>query len=104
MHKDYKSNIFDIEGTRVTQAKRIETLIIPIAFALALGMLEVARKEKEYKTTKSHKKQRAIGLAREDIRAFSKAFKATTLDRIPAFWQQLFSFYDFLWVNYRVPT
>jgi len=33
MHKDWKSNAFDLENTRVTDPKRIETLLIPIAFA-----------------------------------------------------------------------
>ena len=103
MHKDYKSNIYDIEGTRVTNAKRIETLIIPIALALALGMLEGVRREREQETTRAHKKQRSVGLAWEGIRAFTKAFRATTIDRIEAFWQQLFSYYNFTWINYKIP-
>jgi len=45
MHKDWKSNAFDIEGTRVTNAKRIETLLIPIALCYILCVLEGNRKE-----------------------------------------------------------
>lgn len=39
MHKDWKSNAFELEKTRVTDPKRIETLIIPIAFSYAICML-----------------------------------------------------------------
>jgi hypothetical protein len=33
MHKDWKTNAFYLENTRVTDPKRIVTLLIPIAFA-----------------------------------------------------------------------
>jgi hypothetical protein len=36
MHKDWKSNAFELEKTRVTDPKRIETTLIPIAFAYIL--------------------------------------------------------------------
>jgi hypothetical protein len=39
MHKDWKSNAFDLEKTRVTDPKRIETLLIPIAFAYVLSVI-----------------------------------------------------------------
>ena len=45
MHKDWKTNAFDLEKTRVTDPKRIETLLIPIAFAYLFCMLEGERKE-----------------------------------------------------------
>jgi len=45
MHKDWKTNAFDLEKTRVTNPKRIETLLIPIAFAYLFCMLEGERKE-----------------------------------------------------------
>ncbi|MGZ7209810.1 MAG: IS4 family transposase [Methanobacterium sp.] len=46
MHKDWKSNAFDLEKTRVTDPKRIETLLIPIAFAYLLSVLEGEKKKK----------------------------------------------------------
>ncbi len=46
MHKDWKTNAFDIENTRVTDPKRIETLLIPVAFAYLLSMLEGEKKKK----------------------------------------------------------
>ena len=40
MHKDWKSNAYEIQKTRVTDPKRIETLLIPISFAYVLCVLE----------------------------------------------------------------
>jgi hypothetical protein len=45
MFKDQKSNGFDIEGTKVTAPKRIETLLIAMALAHILCTSEGARKE-----------------------------------------------------------
>jgi hypothetical protein len=45
MHKDLKSNAFEIQKTRVTDPKRIETLIIPMAFAYVLCVLEGEKKK-----------------------------------------------------------
>ncbi len=45
MHKDWKSNAFDIENTRVTDPKRIETLLIPVAFAYVLSVMEGKKKK-----------------------------------------------------------
>ncbi len=45
MFKDQKSNGFDIEGTKVTDPKRIETLLIIMALAHILCTSEGARKE-----------------------------------------------------------
>ena len=45
MHKDWKSNAFELEKTRVTYMKRIETLLIPIAFAYVLCVFEGENKE-----------------------------------------------------------
>jgi Transposase DDE domain len=44
MHKDWKSNAFDLENTRVTDPKRIETLLIPVAFAYVLSVMEGKKK------------------------------------------------------------
>ncbi len=40
MHKDWKSNAFELEKTRITDSNRIDTLLIPIAFAYILCVLE----------------------------------------------------------------
>ena len=45
MHKDWKSNAFDLENTRVTDPKRIETLLIPVAFAYLLSVMEGKKKK-----------------------------------------------------------
>ncbi len=45
MHKDWKSNAFDLEKTRVTNPKRIETLLIPVAFAYVLSVMEGKKKK-----------------------------------------------------------
>lgn len=46
MHKDWKTNAFDLQKTRVTNPKRIETLLIPVAFAYLLSVLEGEKKKK----------------------------------------------------------
>jgi len=47
MFKDQKSNGFDIEGTKVTDPKRIETLLILMTLAHIFCTSEGARKERE---------------------------------------------------------
>lgn len=46
MHKDCKSNAFDIEKSRLTDPKRIETLLITMAFAYVLCVFEGEREVK----------------------------------------------------------
>jgi len=53
MFKDQKSNGFDIEGTKVTDPKRIETLLIVMALAHMFCTSEGARKEREGETKKN---------------------------------------------------
>lgn len=55
MHKDWKSNAFELEKTRVTDPKRIETLLIPIAFAYILCVFEGEKKKKQA-TSATHQK------------------------------------------------
>jgi len=45
IHKDWKSNAFDLEKTRAADPKRIETLLILIAFAYILYVLEGEQKK-----------------------------------------------------------
>lgn len=55
MHKDWKTNAFELEKTRVTDPKRIETLLIPIAFAYILCVLEGEKKKKQA-TSATHRR------------------------------------------------
>ena len=58
-HKDWKTNAFELEKTRVTDPKRIETLLIPIAFAYILCVLEGEKKKKQATSTTRQKAKSA---------------------------------------------
>jgi hypothetical protein len=90
MHKDWKSNAFDIEGTRVTDAKRIETLLIPMALCYIICVLEGDRKETEGETIRAHKGKRTTGLFLVGLSAFTRILRSTSLDRIQRFFYRLF--------------
>ena len=90
MHKDWKSNAFDIEGTRVTDAKRIETLLIPMALCYIICVLEGDRKETEGETIRAHKGKRTTGLFLVGLSAFTRILRSTSLDRIQRFFHRLF--------------
>jgi hypothetical protein len=90
MHKDWKSNAFDIEGTRVTDAKRIETLLIPMALCYIICVLEGDRKETEGETIHAHKGKRTTGLFLVGLSAFTRILRSTSLDRIQRFFNRLF--------------
>jgi hypothetical protein len=90
MHKDWKSNAFDIEGTRVTDAKRIETLLIPIALCYIICVLEGDRKETQGETIRAHKEKRTTGLFLVGLSAFTRILRSTSLDRIQRFFYRLF--------------
>jgi hypothetical protein len=91
MHKDWKSNAFDIEGTRVTDAKRIETLLIPIALCYIICVLEGDRKETQAETIRAHKGKRTTGLFLVGLSAFTRILRSTSLDRIQCFFHRLFT-------------
>lgn len=40
MHKDWKNNAFELEKTRVTDSKMIETFLIRVAFDYIMCVLE----------------------------------------------------------------
>ena len=90
MHKDWKSNAFDIEGTRVTDAKRIETLLIPIALCYIICVLEGDRKETQGETIRAHRGKRTTGLFLVGLSAFTRILRSTYLDRIQRFFYRLF--------------
>ena len=95
MHKDWKTNAFDIEGTRVTDAKRIETLLIPIALCYILCMLEGDRKESQGEVIHAHRQKRTTGLFLVGLSAFCRIFRATQLSHLQAFFQRTFT--GWLW-------
>jgi hypothetical protein len=74
MFKDQKSNGFDIEGTKVTDPKRIETLLIVMALAHIFCTSEGARKEREGEA----KKNAAKGVLFVRSVAFSSASKPSS--------------------------
>jgi len=95
MHKDWKTNAFDLEGTRVTDPKRIETLLIPVALCTALCVLEGDRKEKEGESLCAHKEKRTRGLFLEGLAAFTRILRTTVLARLQQFFERLFK--GWLW-------
>ena len=91
MHKDWKSNAFDLEKTRVTDPKRIETLLIPIAFAYILCVLEGEQKEQNGEVRTPPKgKTRMVGLFLSGLRTISRYIKRESLRRFKRFLLQLF--------------
>jgi hypothetical protein len=71
MFKDQKSNGFDIEGTKVTDPKRIETLLILMALAHIFCTSEGARKERDGEA----KKNAAKGALSVPLASFSSVSK-----------------------------
>lgn len=90
MHKDWKSNAFDLEKTRVTDPKRIETLLIPIAFAYILCVLEGEQKEQNGDVRIPPKgKVRMVGLFLSGLRTISKYLQRESLKQFKRFILQL---------------
>ena len=98
MHKDWKSNAFDIEGTRVTKAKRIETILIPISLCYIMCVLEGDRKETAGETIRAHKEKRTTGLFLVGLSAFTRILRSTAFDRIQRIVFSVFSI-SFSWVG-----
>ncbi len=90
MHKDWKSNAFDMENTRVTDPKRIETLLIPIAFAYIFCVLEGEQKEENGDVRTPPKgKTRMVGLFLSGLRTISYHLRNVTLKQFKRFIFQL---------------
>jgi len=91
MHKDWKSNAFDLEKTRVTDPKRIETLLIPIAFAYILCVLEGEQKEHDGEVRRPPKgKTRMVGLFLSGLRTISRYLRRAPFKQFKQFILQLF--------------
>jgi len=86
MHKDWKSNAFDLEKTRVTDPKRIETLLIPIAFAYILCVLEGEQKEQDGEVRTPPKgKKRMVGLFLSGLRTISRYLQRESFQQFKRF-------------------
>jgi len=86
MHKDWKTNAFELEKTRVNDPKRIETLLIPIAFAYILSVLEGEHKEEIGDVRKPPKgKNRMVGLFLDGIRTISIYLRRATIEKFREF-------------------
>ena len=90
MHKDWKTNAFELEKTRVTAPKRIETLLIPIAFAYILCVLDGEKKEEtgDVRTPPKGKK-RMVGLFLSGLRAISTQLIRASIGQFRRFIQNL---------------
>ncbi len=90
MHKDWKTNAFELEKTRVTDPKRIETLLIPIAFAYILCVLEGEKKEETGDVIKPPKgKKRMVGLFLSGLRTISMYIRRGTIEQFRIFIRNL---------------
>ena len=86
MHKDWKSNAFDLEKTRVTDPKRIETLLIAIAFAYILCVIGGEQKEMSGDVRKPPKgKIRMVGLFLNGLRAISRYLRRANIKQFKQF-------------------
>jgi hypothetical protein len=86
MHKDWKSNAFDLEKTRVTDPKRIETLLIPIAFAYILCVIEGEQKEQNGEVRTPPKgKTRMTSLFLSGLRTISKYLQRASFKQFKQF-------------------
>ena len=90
MHKDWKTNAFDLEKTRVTDPKRIETLLIPIAFSYILCVLEGDKKEETGDVIKPPRgKKRMVGLFLSGWRAISTNLRRANIKQFRIFIRSL---------------
>lgn len=98
MHKDWKSNAFDLEKTRVTDPKRIETLLIPIAFAYILCVLEGEQKEQNGDIRTPPKgKARMVSLFLSGLRTISRYLRRAPLKQFKQFILQLLRPFFIAW-------
>ena len=99
MHKDWKSNAFDLEKTKVTDPKRIENMLIPIAFAYIFCMLEGERKEQFGEDIRKPPKgkTRMTGLFLEGLRNISRYLRRANIIQFKNFVLQLLSSFFEKW-------
>lgn len=87
MHKDWKTNSFDLEKTRVTDPKRIETLLIAIAFAYIFCVLEGEQKEQSNDNIRKppQGKTRMVGLFLNGLRTIARYLRRADIKQFKKF-------------------
>lgn len=87
MHKDWKTNAFDLEKTKVTDPKRIETMLIPIAFVYVFCMLEGERKEQSGEDIRKPPKgkTRMVGLFLDGLRNIARHLRRAEIKQFKRF-------------------
>lgn len=102
MHKDWKTNAFELEKTRVTDPKRIETLLIPIAFVYILCVLRGERKEETGDVHSPPKgKKRMMGLFLSGLRDISTYLRRASTEQFKIFIRNLLLPFNKAW---KIPT
>lgn len=99
MHKDWKTNAFNLEKTKVTDPKRIETMLIPIAFAYVFCMLEGERKEIAGEDIRKPPKgkTRMVGLFLDGLRNISRHLSRAGIKKFKRFIFNLLSSFFTKW-------
>jgi hypothetical protein len=94
MFKDQKSNGFDLEATRVTDAKRIESLLILSVLAHLFCSCEGVRQETQgtLKKTRGVTRIRPVGLFLVGLKAFKQRLRRATRRQFLLFLRGLFAF------------
>jgi len=96
MHRHWKSSVFDIEGTRVTDLQRIARLLIPITLCYALCGLEGMREQAAGEVRNAHKDKQTTSLFLRGLTRFTRLLCAVNVSRVRQFFEQLFNGYRWL--------
>lgn len=90
LNRDIKSSGYDIERGRMTDAKRLENFLIPIAFAYILSVIQGHVEELKHPLPPLRK--RRLSLFTQAKNRFNDLFDRTSLTTTMAFFQQFFHF------------
>jgi len=96
MHRHWKSSVFDIEGTRVTDPQRIARLLIPIALCYALCGLEGICEQAAGEVRNAHKEKRTTSLFLRRLTRFTRLLRGLDVNRVRQFFERLFKGYRWL--------
>ncbi len=90
LNRDIKSGGYDIENGRVTDNKRIENLLIPIAFAYIFSLIQ--GELDEIRNPVPELKERKISLFKKGTNIFNEIIYRKTIYLIQKFFRQFFGF------------
>ena len=90
LNRDLKSSGYDIERGRMTDTKRLENFLIPIAFAYILSVIQGHLEE--VKSPIPPLRKRRLSLFTQARNRFNDLFDRTSLTTIMAFFRQFFHF------------